>query len=89
MADWLGSYPQFRFNFEQQGKRAKELLKAARAGETEVPLQKLDQVVVRLNTCCDCKTIERETDGTLRAHITLCPAGFRPSRAARDRPLPD
>jgi len=33
MTDSLGSYPQFRFNFEQQGKRAKELLKAARAGE--------------------------------------------------------
>jgi hypothetical protein len=35
MADWLGSYPQFRLNFEQQGKRAKELLNAARAGEAE------------------------------------------------------
>jgi hypothetical protein len=35
MADALGSYPQFRLNFEQQGKRAKELLKAARAGEPE------------------------------------------------------
>jgi hypothetical protein len=35
MADWLGSYAQFRLNFEQQGKRAKELLKAARAGEPE------------------------------------------------------
>ena len=35
MADALGSYPQFRLNFEQQGKRAKDLLKAARAGETE------------------------------------------------------
>jgi uncharacterized protein DUF1835 len=35
MADELGSYPQFRLNFEQQGKRAKELLKAARAGEPE------------------------------------------------------
>jgi hypothetical protein len=35
MADSLGSYPQFRLNFEQQGKRAKELLKAARAGEPE------------------------------------------------------
>jgi hypothetical protein len=33
MADDLGSYPHFRLNFEQQGKRAKELLKAARAGE--------------------------------------------------------
>jgi hypothetical protein len=36
MADSLGSYPQFRLNFEQQGKRAKELLKAARAGKPEV-----------------------------------------------------
>ncbi len=35
MTDTLGSYPQFRLNFEQQGKRAKELLKAARAGEPE------------------------------------------------------
>jgi hypothetical protein len=35
MADALGSYPQFRLNFEQQGKRAKDLLKAARAGEVE------------------------------------------------------
>src|SRR5579864_1139468 len=35
MADTLGSYPHFRLNFEQQGKRAKELLKAARAGESE------------------------------------------------------
>ncbi len=35
MADTLGSYPHFRLNFEQQGKRAKELLKAARAGEPE------------------------------------------------------
>ena len=33
MADSFGSYPQFRLNFEQQRKRAKELLKAARAGE--------------------------------------------------------
>jgi len=33
MSDSLESYPQFRLNFEQQGKRAKELLKAARAGE--------------------------------------------------------
>jgi hypothetical protein len=35
MTDTLGSYPQFRLNFEQQGKRAKDLLKAARAGEAE------------------------------------------------------
>ena len=35
MADTLGYYPQFRLNLEQQGKRAKELLKAARAGERE------------------------------------------------------
>lgn len=35
MTDTLGSYPQFRLNFEQQGKRAKDLLKAARAGEPE------------------------------------------------------
>jgi hypothetical protein len=35
MADTLGPYPQFRLNLEQQGKRAKELLKAARAGEPE------------------------------------------------------
>jgi hypothetical protein len=34
MVDRLG-YPQFRLNFEQQGKRAKELLNAARAGEPE------------------------------------------------------
>ena len=33
MADPLGSYPHFRLNLEQQRKRAKELLKAARAGE--------------------------------------------------------
>src|SRR5579863_6763946 len=35
MADTLGPYPQFRLNFEQQGKRAKDLLKAARAGDAE------------------------------------------------------
>lgn len=35
MTDPLAAYPQFRLNFEQQGKRAKELLKAARAGEPE------------------------------------------------------
>jgi hypothetical protein len=35
MADTLGSYPKFRLNFEQQGKRAKELLRAARVGEPE------------------------------------------------------
>jgi hypothetical protein len=35
MADPLGAYPYFRLNFEQQGKRAKDLLKAARAGEPE------------------------------------------------------
>jgi hypothetical protein len=35
MTDSLGSYPHFRLNFEQQRKRAKELLKAARAGEPE------------------------------------------------------
>lgn len=33
MADSLGSFPHFRLNFEQQGKRAKELLKAARSGD--------------------------------------------------------
>lgn len=33
MADPLGSYPHFRLNFEQQRKRAKDLLKAALAGE--------------------------------------------------------
>jgi hypothetical protein len=33
MADRLGSFPHFRLNFEQQGKRAKELLKAARSGD--------------------------------------------------------
>jgi hypothetical protein len=33
MADWLGSFPHFRLNFEQQAKRAKELLKAARSGD--------------------------------------------------------
>jgi len=33
MSDSPGSYPHFRLNFEQQGKRAKELLKAARAGD--------------------------------------------------------
>jgi hypothetical protein len=35
MADWLGSYPHFRLNFEQQRKRAKELLKAGLAGEPQ------------------------------------------------------
>ncbi|HET7887303.1 MAG TPA: hypothetical protein VFL62_13830 [Bradyrhizobium sp.] len=35
MADTLGSYPHFRLNFEQQGKRAKDLLKAAQAGEPQ------------------------------------------------------
>ncbi len=35
MADSLGSFPPFRLNFEQQGKRAKELLKAARSGDTK------------------------------------------------------
>ncbi|HMN45693.1 MAG TPA: DUF1835 domain-containing protein [Povalibacter sp.] len=35
MSDPLGSYPHFRLNFEQQGKRAKELLKAARAGDPD------------------------------------------------------
>ena len=39
MTDTLGSYPHFRLNFEQQGKRAKDLLKAARA---------LDQLAVLL-----------------------------------------
>jgi hypothetical protein len=33
MADRLGTYPHFRLNFEQQQKRAKDLLKAARAGD--------------------------------------------------------
>jgi hypothetical protein len=35
MADPLGSFLHFRLNFEQQGKRAKELLKAARSGDSE------------------------------------------------------
>lgn len=35
MADGLGSFPHFRLNFEQQGKRAKELLKAARSGDAK------------------------------------------------------
>jgi Domain of unknown function (DUF1835) len=33
MADRPESFPHFRLNFEQQGKRAKELLKAARVGD--------------------------------------------------------
>ena len=33
MSDVLGSYPHFRLNLEQQQKRAKELLRAARAGD--------------------------------------------------------
>ena len=35
MPDLNGSYANFRLNFEQQGNRAKELLKAARAGDPE------------------------------------------------------
>jgi hypothetical protein len=35
MPDWNGSYAQFRLNFEQQGKRAKQLLKAACLSLTE------------------------------------------------------
>jgi hypothetical protein len=35
MTDSPGLYARFRLNFEQQGKRAKDLLKAARAGEPE------------------------------------------------------
>ena len=35
MPDLNESYAQYRLNFEQQGKRAKELLKAARAGDPE------------------------------------------------------
>lgn len=35
MSDTLGTYPHFRLNFEQQGKLAKELLKAALAGEPD------------------------------------------------------
>jgi hypothetical protein len=35
MTDRLGSYPYFRLNLEQQGKRAKDLLKAARSGSAE------------------------------------------------------
>ena len=35
MSDTLGTFPHFRLNFEQQGKRAKELLKAARDGEPD------------------------------------------------------
>jgi hypothetical protein len=35
MADGLGTYPYFRLNLEQQGKRAKELLKSARGGSAE------------------------------------------------------
>ena len=33
MADPSGTHPHFRLNFEQQGKRAKELLKLARSGD--------------------------------------------------------
>lgn len=36
MTDRSDPYSHFRLNFEQQGKRAKELLKAARAGDPEV-----------------------------------------------------
>jgi hypothetical protein len=36
MADGLNTYPYFRLNLEQQGKRAKELLKSARGGNAEV-----------------------------------------------------
>src|SRR5262245_37215322 len=61
----------------------------ARTGETKVPLQKLDQVVVRRNICRDGKAIEREIDRALPVHITRLPAAFRPSPGARDRLPPD
>jgi len=35
MPDWNDSYANFRLNFEQRSERAKELLKAARAGEPD------------------------------------------------------
>lgn len=35
MSDTLGTFPHFRLDFQQQGKRAKELLKGARAGEPD------------------------------------------------------
>lgn len=35
MADRLGTWPHFRLNFEQQQKRAKDLLKAARGGDAD------------------------------------------------------
>jgi hypothetical protein len=35
MPDWYASYSQYRLDFEQQGKRAEELLKAAHAGDAE------------------------------------------------------
>ena len=38
MPEWNRSYANFRLNFEQQGKRAKDLLKAARAGEPAVAM---------------------------------------------------
>ncbi len=33
MSDWPGTHPHFRLNLEQQQKRAKDLLRVARAGE--------------------------------------------------------
>jgi hypothetical protein len=66
----------------QHGAAAAQTLAAglARAGEPELRLQQLDQVVVRLDIRRDRHAVEGETDGTLRTHVMTLRGGAQPSR---------
>ena len=85
MPDWNGSYAEFRLNFEQQGKRAKDLLKAARTGDAEAlarfkSLPKLAEAQYLI-----ARELRFDTWAALKRHI----AGMARALAAMEGAAPD
>ena len=65
MPDLNESYAKYRLNFEQQGKRAKELLKAARAGEPEA-LARRWWVALAQSCYCTAGSVDGDHIGNVR-----------------------
>ena len=85
MADWHGSYANFRLNFEQQGKRAKELLKAARAGDPEVLARFKSSPKLAEAQYLIAKELRFDTWAALKRHI----AAMTLAREAMNASVPD
>jgi hypothetical protein len=69
MTDELGSFPHFRLNFEQQGKRAKELLKAARSGNPKALARFKSPPKLAEAQCLIAQELRFENWAALKRHI--------------------